>query len=112
MFIKLIQHFGIETEVAKHLSSDYGDRAWAVASLAELSGKRWPIFGKRLSPNYPYIEAEVRYAVQREYACTAIVSSFYFFTFLNTIFLILSFKNEWKNVSKFNKFIRPILNPK
>ncbi|KAJ3189640.1 mitochondrial glycerol-3-phosphate dehydrogenase [Irineochytrium annulatum] len=72
MFIKLIQTYGLETEVAQHLADSYGDRAFAVASLASLSGHRWPIFGKRLVSTYPYIEAEVRYAVQREYACTAV----------------------------------------
>ncbi|KAJ9088105.1 mitochondrial glycerol-3-phosphate dehydrogenase [Entomophthora muscae] len=71
MFIKLIQHFGLETEVARHLAGTYGDRAWGVVSLSEVSGKRWPLFGKRLSPAYPYIEAEVRYAVHKEYARTA-----------------------------------------
>ncbi|CAJ0903715.1 12035_t:CDS:10, partial [Entrophospora sp. SA101] len=35
MFIKLIQQFGLETEVAQHLSNSYGDRAWAVAALSE-----------------------------------------------------------------------------
>ncbi|KAJ3325518.1 mitochondrial glycerol-3-phosphate dehydrogenase [Blyttiomyces sp. JEL0837] len=72
MFIKLIQHFGIETEVAQHLSESYGDRAWAVAAMAALTGHRWPIFGRRIAAGYPYIEAEVRYAVRREYACTAV----------------------------------------
>ncbi|KAI9149817.1 mitochondrial glycerol-3-phosphate dehydrogenase [Blastocladiella emersonii ATCC 22665] len=72
MFIKLVQHFGLETEVAKHLASSYGDRAWAVAALARATGKSWPLFGKRLVGNYPYLEAEVRYAVRREYACTAV----------------------------------------
>ena len=72
MFIKLIQHFGLETEVAMHLSETYGDRAWGVAALAAQSGSRWPIFGVRLAPGYPYIEAEVKYACQKEYACTAV----------------------------------------
>ncbi|KNC96376.1 glycerol-3-phosphate dehydrogenase [Spizellomyces punctatus DAOM BR117] len=72
MFIKLVQHFGLDTEVAQHLVGAYGDRAWAVASLASLSGNRWPLVGKPLAVGYPYIEAEVRYAVQREYACTAV----------------------------------------
>lgn len=71
MFIKLIQHFGLETEVARHLASTYGDRAWGVVSLSEVTGQRWPLFGKRLSASYPYIEAEVRYAVHNEYALTA-----------------------------------------
>ncbi|KAG0048175.1 mitochondrial glycerol-3-phosphate dehydrogenase [Gryganskiella cystojenkinii] len=72
MFIRLIQQFGLETEIAQHLANSYGDRAWAVASLAHATGKRWPVFGKRISGQYPYIEAEVRYAVRREYACTAV----------------------------------------
>ncbi|KAG0209321.1 mitochondrial glycerol-3-phosphate dehydrogenase [Mortierella sp. NVP41] len=72
MFIRLIQQFGLETEIAQHLANSYGDRAWAVASLAHSTGKRWPVFGRRVSNQYPYIEAEVRYAVRREYACTAV----------------------------------------
>ncbi|KAF9919003.1 mitochondrial glycerol-3-phosphate dehydrogenase [Linnemannia zychae] len=72
MFIRLIQQFGLETEIAQHLANSYGDRAWAVASLAQSTGKRWPVFGRRVSNQYPYIEAEVRYAVRREYACTAV----------------------------------------
>ncbi len=72
MFIKLIQHFGLETDVARHLSESYGDKAWTVASLANETGSRWPLFGRRLAPGYPYIEAEVRYACRREYACTAV----------------------------------------
>ncbi|XP_057380881.1 glycerol-3-phosphate dehydrogenase, mitochondrial-like isoform X1 [Daphnia carinata] len=71
MFIRLVQDFGLESEVAKHLSETYGDRAFSVAKLAALTGKRWPIVGKRLHEEFPYIDAEVRYAV-REYACTAI----------------------------------------
>ncbi|RDB14833.1 Glycerol-3-phosphate dehydrogenase, mitochondrial [Hypsizygus marmoreus] len=72
MFIGLIQRYGLETEVAKHLSENYGDRAWTVCSLAEPTGKNWPIHGKRLSASYPFIDAEVRYAVHHEYAQTAI----------------------------------------
>ncbi|KAF9963636.1 mitochondrial glycerol-3-phosphate dehydrogenase [Modicella reniformis] len=72
MFIRLIQQFGLETEIAQHLANSYGDRAWAVASLAQSTGKRWPVFGRRVSAQYPYIEAEIRYAVRREYACNAV----------------------------------------
>ncbi|KAI9217527.1 FAD dependent oxidoreductase-domain-containing protein [Blastocladiella britannica] len=72
LFIRLVQHFGLETEVAKHLVASYGDRAWAVAALTRATGKSWPLFGKRIVGNYPYLEAEVRYAVRREYACTAV----------------------------------------
>jgi glycerol-3-phosphate dehydrogenase len=42
-----------------HLAETYGDRAFSVGKLATLTGKRWPIVGKRLHDEYPYIEAEV-----------------------------------------------------
>lgn len=71
LYIRLVQDFGLEPEVAKHLARSYGDRAMSVAKLAALTGKRWPVLGRRLHGEFPYIEAEVRYAV-REYACTAI----------------------------------------
>ncbi|WWC58421.1 uncharacterized protein I303_100961 [Kwoniella dejecticola CBS 10117] len=72
MYIKLIQQFGLETEVAKHLSESYGDRAWTVASMAATTGETWPLHGIRFSALYPYIEAEARYAVRSEYALTAV----------------------------------------
>lgn len=55
-----------------HLAETYGDRAWAVCSMDEPTGLRWPVHGRRLNPVYPYIEAEVRWAVRREYAATAV----------------------------------------
>ncbi|KZO96524.1 DAO-domain-containing protein [Calocera viscosa TUFC12733] len=72
MFIKLIQRYGLETEVAQHLSNTYGDRAWTVCSLAEPTGLHWPLHGHRISELYPYIDAEVLYAVRNEYATTAV----------------------------------------
>ncbi|THH27233.1 hypothetical protein EUX98_g6961 [Antrodiella citrinella] len=72
MFIGLIQRYGLETEVAKHLSENYGDRAWTVCELAAPTGQAWPIHGVRLATGYPFIEAEVRYAARHEYAQTAI----------------------------------------
>jgi glycerol-3-phosphate dehydrogenase len=45
--------YGLETEVAKHLSENYGDRAWTVCALAEATGTTWPVHGVRLSPAYP-----------------------------------------------------------
>ena len=73
MYLKLIQQYGLEVDVAQHLSKNYGDRAFAVASLAELSGTRWPFFGRRLVPNHPFIDAEIKYAVRNEYAQKASV---------------------------------------
>jgi glycerol-3-phosphate dehydrogenase len=72
LFINLIQHFGIETDVAKHLTTSYGDRAWTVAALSEPTEQRFPVRGKRLSPLYPFVDGEVRYAVRHEYAQTAV----------------------------------------
>jgi glycerol-3-phosphate dehydrogenase len=53
------------------LAHTYGDRAFAVAKLAEMSGKRWPVLGRRLHSEFPYIQAEIRFAA-REYAATAV----------------------------------------
>src|SRR5690606_9958562 len=72
-YIKLIQQFGLDKEVALHLAETYGDKAFAVATLANPTGERWPVLGVPLSRVYPYIEAEVRYAARHEYACTAVV---------------------------------------
>ena len=60
MFIRLIQDYGLDSEVAQHLSNTYGDRAYSIAKQAKLSGQRWPIVGRRLHEDYPYTEAEVK----------------------------------------------------
>ena len=72
LFINLIQHFGIETVVAKHLCESYGDRAWTVAALSSPTEQRFPVRGFKLSQLYPFIDGEVRYAVRHEYAQTAV----------------------------------------
>jgi glycerol-3-phosphate dehydrogenase len=72
LFINLIQHFGIETEVAKHLAESYGDRAWTVAALSSPTDERFPVRGKRISPLYPFVDGEVRYAVRHEFAQRAV----------------------------------------
>nr|XP_033799884.1 glycerol-3-phosphate dehydrogenase, mitochondrial [Geotrypetes seraphini]XP_033799885.1 glycerol-3-phosphate dehydrogenase, mitochondrial [Geotrypetes seraphini]XP_033799886.1 glycerol-3-phosphate dehydrogenase, mitochondrial [Geotrypetes seraphini] len=71
LYIRLAQDYGLEIEVAQHLASAYGDKAFEVARIAKVTGKRWPIVGRRLVSEFPYIEAEVKYAI-KEYACTAI----------------------------------------
>ncbi|XP_016958480.1 glycerol-3-phosphate dehydrogenase, mitochondrial [Drosophila biarmipes] len=69
MFIRLVQDFGMERDVAQHLSNTYGSNAFKVAVNADSSGMAWPIVGKRLHSEFPYIEAEVRQGV-RDFACT------------------------------------------
>ncbi|KAK8039932.1 glycerol-3-phosphate dehydrogenase- mitochondrial precursor [Apiospora rasikravindrae] len=71
LFINLIQHFGVETEVAKHLTESYGDRAWTVAELCKPTHNRFPARGERIAPLYPFVDGEIRYAVRHEYAQTA-----------------------------------------
>ncbi|KAI0010604.1 FAD dependent oxidoreductase-domain-containing protein [Xylariaceae sp. FL0662B] len=72
LFINLIQHFGVETEVAKHLTESYGDRAWTVAALCKPTDLRFPARGERVSRQYPFVDGEIRYAVKHEYAQTAV----------------------------------------
>ncbi|ORY64241.1 FAD dependent oxidoreductase-domain-containing protein [Pseudomassariella vexata] len=72
LFIHLIQHFGIETDVAKHLTESYGDRAWSVAALCKATDRRFPAKGERISTLYPFVDGEIRYAVRHEYAQTAV----------------------------------------
>ena len=72
LFINLIQHFGVETDVAKHLVDSYGDRAWTVVALSAPTDKRFPARGTRIAELYPFVDGEVRYAVRHEYAQTAV----------------------------------------
>ena len=59
--VELIQKYGISQTTAEHLARTYGGRAWDVCQL--------DLGHKLLIPEYPYLEAEVKYAC-REYACT------------------------------------------
>ena len=70
--IRLIQEYGMESQIAEHLTASYGDRAPLVAELAGSTGRRWPVVGNRLSPGYPYIEAEVIYTIRHEMARTLV----------------------------------------
>lgn len=71
MYIRLVRDFGLELEVAKHLTDTYGSNACKVAVAASSTGSSWPIAGRRLHSEFPYIEAEVSQGI-REYACTLV----------------------------------------
>ena len=72
MYIDLIRHFNLDSDVAQHLARAYGDRAWDVAALCSSNGDaRQPSTGIRLAARYPIIDGEVKYAVRNEYAETA-----------------------------------------
>lgn len=49
----------LSAQVAQHLASTYGGKAFDVAKMAKVTGQRWPIVGKRLVSEFPYIEGEV-----------------------------------------------------
>lgn len=60
-----LQERGFDAAVARHLHLAYGDRAGAVADLAEAG------YGARLVEGHPYVEAEVLHAARAEFAATA-----------------------------------------
>ncbi|CAJ0568211.1 unnamed protein product, partial [Mesorhabditis spiculigera] len=60
LYIHIVQDYGMEVDIAQHLANTYGDRAFVVARMCKMTGKA-----------FPYLDAEVRYAV-REYAATAV----------------------------------------
>ena len=63
-YIRIVQDQGVDTQVAIHLAETYGDRAFSVLKMASRTGQRWPVIGKRLHPEFPYIEAEVSFTGQ------------------------------------------------
>lgn len=62
---QVIDTHGVDADVAHHLATNYGDRAWAVLS----SG---PNATTRLLPRHPFVEAEILYGIRSEAACTAV----------------------------------------
>jgi len=75
MYIRLIQDFNLDIDVAQHLAHNYGGRAYAILTAEEADGKGKPVSPAkihRLLPNHPFLENEVHYAIKHEYAVTAI----------------------------------------
>ncbi|KAH7463178.1 hypothetical protein KRP22_001786 [Phytophthora ramorum] len=71
--ITLRENFNLDKDVAEHLMRNYGTRALQVAELEQngfLDRKRSD-HPRRLHPKYPYLEAEVVFAVRQEYALKA-----------------------------------------
>lgn len=54
----------IDDDVAFHLATNYGDRAWSLLSASSSAAVR-------LLPSFPFIEAELRHSIREEAACTA-----------------------------------------
>lgn len=66
--VTLREVYGMERDIAKHLSMNYGTRALQVAEIA----KTRPAYAARLAPTYPFLAAEVVFACEQEYAQTAV----------------------------------------
>lgn len=69
LFANLIQEYKLDEDVARHLAENYGDRAWEIARMAANPDTE---ASQRLSPSFPFLKAEVQYAVDNEYAQTTV----------------------------------------
>ncbi|PVU96552.1 hypothetical protein BB561_001111 [Smittium simulii] len=67
--IQLTGAFEADDDIATHLSTSYGDVAWAVP-YADPNGPK--NVNSRIHPKFPYIEADIHFAVDQEYARTTI----------------------------------------
>ncbi|RSL81297.1 hypothetical protein CEP52_017232 [Fusarium oligoseptatum] len=61
---RLMEVFPIDSDIAHHLATNYGDRAWALLAIS-------PRLNTRLVAGLPFIEAEITHGVRSEAACTA-----------------------------------------
>jgi len=66
--VTLRGEYGLSKDIAKHLLMNYGTRALQVGELVRAR----PALGKRVSPLYPFLQAEVVFACEQEYAETAV----------------------------------------
>jgi glycerol-3-phosphate dehydrogenase len=62
----LQQEFGLDASVCQYLTQKYGSRCTIVAQLIQAE----PALVSPLVAHYPYIQAEVAYAIREEMACT------------------------------------------
>ncbi|KAG9403447.1 mitochondrial glycerol-3-phosphate dehydrogenase [Aphanomyces cochlioides] len=72
--ITLREKYNMDKQIAEHLMKNYGTRALQIGEL-EKSGflhRKPGDHPKRLHPKYPYLESEVVFAVQQEFAVKAV----------------------------------------
>lgn len=60
---QLMELHRIDVDVAHHLATNYGDRAWSILANS-------PSQYTRLLPSFPILEAEIQHGVRSESACT------------------------------------------
>lgn len=79
-YVQLVQKYNLNPDIAKHLSENYGTRAFTIAEFLEPAAATTSptvstavaTAGKPLIAPYPFLHAEIKYATRFEYATTAI----------------------------------------
>ncbi|CEG45922.1 glycerol-3-phosphate dehydrogenase [Plasmopara halstedii] len=68
--VTLRESYNLDKDVAEHLMRNYGTRALQVAEIEQKGflDRKHSDHPRRLHPKYPYLEAEVVFAVRQEYA--------------------------------------------
>ncbi|DAZ92797.1 TPA: hypothetical protein N0F65_011770 [Lagenidium giganteum] len=68
--VTLRENYHLDKDIAEHLMRNYGTRALQVAEIekAGFLDRKASDHPRRLHPKYPYLEAEVVFAVRQEYA--------------------------------------------
>ncbi|CAI5726287.1 unnamed protein product [Peronospora destructor] len=71
--VTLRENYNLDKEIAEHLMRNYGTRALQVAEIEQAGflDRKQSDHPRRLHPKYPYLEAEVVFAVRQEYALKA-----------------------------------------
>lgn len=67
--VTLREEYGFDRSLSEHLVSEYGTRALQIAQIVKAQDKNNL---KRLNPRYPFLVAEVEFAVEQEYALTTV----------------------------------------
>jgi len=72
--VTLREDYGFDKDIAEHLTRNYGTRALQVAEIVKqgYANRQKNLHPKRLVSKYPILEAEVVFAVQHEYALSAV----------------------------------------
>ncbi|CCI10038.1 unnamed protein product [Albugo candida] len=68
--VTLRENYHLDKDVAEHLMRNYGTRALQIAEIGKRGflDRKSGTFPRRLHPKYPYLESEIVFAVQQEYA--------------------------------------------
>lgn len=71
LYVALMEEYNLDLDVAQHLATNYGDRAWEVAAAEFGDRSTNPRPASRIAPSFPFIDGEIRHGIRREFAQTA-----------------------------------------